>query len=471
MRRLFLILALLWPTALAAQILPPGPTTITVIDSGTACVTAPTACATFNIQNATSVALDISGTWTGTLTFEGSANGGTFNSILVTNTATGAKVTTTTANGTFSVPNGGFIIVRARATATVTGTATVSATRGFATSNVAVPNFPATFGTGDLLYASTPSTVAGIADVAVGQVLVSGGVGVVPAYSANPTASTFTANQPNITTVSTDGFIAANATAASAGVPVQQSPRIRLRSNVWNTTSVAANNTNDWWIESVPVSGTVPSGLLQFASSLNGGATTFPMTLGSAGNASLASILLSGNLQTTGGFLFSAAGVGLAGSGSTIVSAPANGQTNFVNGGGTSGFGIDGNTDAVAKFRTRAQTGYATVDALGYNLAGVPAVVSTAPTVTSGFGSGTPGTIVTGSTAFAFRVTVGTNAGGTSGVIGLPTATNFWNCFMSDQTTPLDITRQTSSSASSATFTTTVAWTTGDVLLGICHGS
>lgn len=465
MRRLFLILALLWPTALAAQILPPGPTTITVIDSGTACVTAPTACATFNIQNATSVALDISGTWTGTLTFEGSANGGTFNSILVTNTATGAKVTTTNANGTFSVPNGGFIVVRARATATVTGTATVSATRGFATSNVAVPNFPATFTTGDLLYASTPSTVSGIADVAVGQVFVSGGVGVVPTYTANPAASTFTANQPNITTVSTDGFIAANATAASAGVPVQQSPRLRFRSNVWNTTAVAASNTNDWWIESVPASGLTPIGLLQFGSSLNGGAATFPFTFGSGGR-----FTAQDTLTVAGGNLIIQSGALVFGS-QGFINNSADGKWQFFNNAGSAGFGLDVTTNAVAKIRTTAQTGYATVDALGLNLAGAPAVVSTAPTVTSGFGSGTPGTIVTGSTAFAFRVTVGTNAGGTSGVIGLPTATTFWNCFMSDQTTPLDITRQTSSSASSATFTTTVAWTTGDVLLGICHGS
>jgi hypothetical protein len=64
-------------------------------------------------------------------------------------------------------------------------------------------------------------------------------------------------------------------------VTVQQSPRLRFRSNVWNTTAVAANNTNDWFIESVPVSGLVPSGLLKFGSSLNGAATTFPMTLAS----------------------------------------------------------------------------------------------------------------------------------------------------------------------------------------------
>lgn len=38
------------------------------------------------------------------------------------------------------------------------------------------------FGTGDLLYASAPTTIAGLPDVAVGNVLLSGGVNVAPAY-------------------------------------------------------------------------------------------------------------------------------------------------------------------------------------------------------------------------------------------------------------------------------------------------
>lgn len=84
--------------------------------------------------------------------------------------------------------------------------------------------------------------------------------------------------------VSTDAFVIANTTAATSGVAVQQSGRIRLRSQVWNTTSTAATNTNDFLIESVPVSGTTPSGLLKFGSSLNGAAATYPMTLSSAGN-------------------------------------------------------------------------------------------------------------------------------------------------------------------------------------------
>ncbi len=49
----------------SAQAQPVGqPQQITVIDSGTACVTAPTACATFSLDNQTaSISLSVSGTW------------------------------------------------------------------------------------------------------------------------------------------------------------------------------------------------------------------------------------------------------------------------------------------------------------------------------------------------------------------------------------------------------------------------
>lgn len=95
----------------------------------------------------------------------------------------------------------------------------------------------------------------------------------------------------NLVTTSTDGTVLQNTTAASAGVPVQISPRLRLRSQVWNTTAIAATNTNDFFLESVPVSGTTPSGLLKFGSSLDGAAATYPMTLSSAGTLTATTVL------------------------------------------------------------------------------------------------------------------------------------------------------------------------------------
>lgn len=173
---------------------------------------------------------------------------------------------------------------------------------------------------GDLLVATGANTIGSLADVAVGQVLVSGGVGAVPAWSANPTLTGLTASVPGLATTSTDGLTVANPTAATSGVPVQQSPRLRLRSNVWNTTAVAANNTDDWWIESVPVSGAVPSGLLKFGNSLNGAAATFPVTLSSGGSMRILSDLRTDTHYSNGNVWL----IGVSG-GATYVGDP--GQT------------------------------------------------------------------------------------------------------------------------------------------------
>ncbi len=185
-----------------------------------------------------------------------------------------------------------------------------------------------------------------------------------------------TSGPSGIATTSTDGFVLANSTAATAAIPVQQSPRLRFRSNVWNTTVTAVNNTDDWWIESVPVSGTTPSGLLKFGKSLNGGATTYPFTIDSAGNTSTAlSISYAGNINGGAASLVSW-------SGTTRLGAPLVGQLNVVNTGQTSGAALN---------------------------------VSALPTVGSGFG--TSPAVIAGSTPFAGSVNVGTVAPGTTGTI------------------------------------------------------
>lgn len=112
---------------------------------------------------------------------------------------------------------------------TVTGAATVSTTLGVTgattlsstlavtgvttlTGGLNTPLVPAQGGTGlssyavgDLVYASGSTTLAKLADVAVGQVLVSGGVATAPAYSASPsiTALTYTTNLKSTTALAT----------------------------------------------------------------------------------------------------------------------------------------------------------------------------------------------------------------------------------------------------------------------------
>ncbi len=176
---------------------------------------------------------------------------------------------------------------------------------------------------------------------------------------------------------STDGYVLANETAATAGVPVQQSPRLRFRSNVWNTTAVAANNTDDWWIESVPVSGLTPSGLLKIVSSLNGGAARNELTLtGGAGGIGLTII---SNITTNSG-LIAAAGGFLSFNTRGAIYSPADAQFNFFKADQVTGVGLDWGTANVFKFRTSAQTGYATVDALAYWVSGVAGIDATVTT-------------------------------------------------------------------------------------------
>ncbi len=65
--------------------------------------------------------------------------------------------------------------------------------------------------------------------------------------------------------------------------------------------------------------------------------------------------------------------------GQTTFKSPADGQLNVMTNVQTAGTGFDVATDAVLKIRTRAQTGYATVDALGYKVSGVAGVAAFGP--------------------------------------------------------------------------------------------
>lgn len=100
------------------------------------------------------------------------------------------------------------------------------------------------------------------------------------------------------------------------------------------------------------------------------------------------------------------------------------------------------------------------------NLGTTMAFSSTAPTISSGFG--TSPSIVSGGTATSFRVNVGTGGTATSGVVGMPAASNGWNCFVTDQTTANVNTRQSASTTTSVTFGTTAAWTASDILIATC---
>jgi hypothetical protein len=171
-----------------------------------------------------------------------------------------------------------------------------------------------------------------------------------------------------------DGFVLENTTAATAGVPAQNAPLLRLSGNVWNTTTPASNS-SAWSVDTVLGSAAVPNSLVRFTHSLNGAAATTPLTIQNTGLVTIA-----GAAQTTlnlqqGEFKFFQGG--------GYFGMLAASQWNFANVAGTVGFGLDGATNNVMKVRTRAQTGYATVDALGYSVSGVAGASKAAGPVTS----------------------------------------------------------------------------------------
>lgn len=77
-----------------------------------------------------SVSMQVSGTWLGTLTFEGTSDGSNFVTLTVSNVTAATAVTTTTGNGVFAIANPGYSTVRVRASAWTTGTANVVFTVG-----------------------------------------------------------------------------------------------------------------------------------------------------------------------------------------------------------------------------------------------------------------------------------------------------------------------------------------------------
>lgn len=209
----------LWSLTGTAQTpLPPG--TVALTAQYSAPCTAAT-CATFALLSTPVVTMNVSGTFSGTITWEGSSDGGnTYFTVSLVNLSTGTSATTTTSTGQYSLPNSGLTHIQARMTTWASGGANVSAIRGFVGAKMipfssSNPLSPANGGTGissyaigDLIYASASTTLSKLADVAAGSYLRSGGVATAPVWS--------TATLPN--TATTGDLLYANAANAYANL-------------------------------------------------------------------------------------------------------------------------------------------------------------------------------------------------------------------------------------------------------------
>jgi hypothetical protein len=91
--------------------------------TGTTCPGA--GCITQQTANQGSLGIQITGTWAGTITFSGSVNNSTYATILVVPVGATTPVSTTTANGVWTVAVGGLTSVRVAFTAYTSGTAVV----------------------------------------------------------------------------------------------------------------------------------------------------------------------------------------------------------------------------------------------------------------------------------------------------------------------------------------------------------
>lgn len=102
--------------------------------SGSTCSTTGVTCLIVPLSmDKGSAGFTIAGTWTGTITFEGSADGGTsWTAIEAWPLGSRTAVTSATAVGQWQVNAAGLTTLRMRASATITGSATVTITPSYA---------------------------------------------------------------------------------------------------------------------------------------------------------------------------------------------------------------------------------------------------------------------------------------------------------------------------------------------------
>lgn len=94
--------------------------------STTTCTTTDHAgCIDLNVAGEGTIGIQITGTWSGTITFRSTVDNSTYTSFLVTSTTSGSSASTTTANGIWTASVAGLTTVRVVFTSYSSGTATV----------------------------------------------------------------------------------------------------------------------------------------------------------------------------------------------------------------------------------------------------------------------------------------------------------------------------------------------------------
>lgn len=186
---------------------------------------------------------------------------------------------------------------------------------------------------------------------------------------------------------------------------------------------------------------------------------------------------------TTTGNVLAGASSAIGWTGRARMSSSADGVQSFTNAAGTGatrlvlgpatssfpGFKVSGTSIQTALGDDSGQTTFQAAnlqgDVFSYFTGGKAVMRAGTPTVSSGFGTGAA--IVASNGATAFTLNVGTGGVATSGIVGLPTASTGWNCWIDDRTTSI-LTRETATTTTTATITAASAWTASDILQVSC---
>lgn len=326
---------------------------------------------------------------------------------------------------------------------TGSGPYVVSHTRSNGNSFGNTPAVRLNFGAGGFVVRTSPATAVGAARTftTYATIGINGGL---------------TLPKPGLGTTSTDGGVLENTTAATGGVPVQISPRLRLSGTTWDSDD-SVSRTVQSILEVLGVSGATVSSLTRLGViDPIAGTTTYPMQWTAAqarlldGSNSVPSIgfnsetntgmYLAGGgelgwttLGTTqmrlgGSYLWAIPTKFLLGSANRfrLVNVGAE-LLNLLNDGETSGVGLSFANDQLLLIRNRAQSA---AGGLGFDRMAVSATDASAPVAC------TSPAISWHNATLIFQVDVGTSCTGVSTLaVTLPAATNGWNCYAVNVTT------------------------------------
>lgn len=148
-------------------------------------------CVSLSVSGVGGVAVQVTGTFTGTLSFEGSIDGVNYVALGLLPIASTTAVTSTTTTGLWSGGVGGMAIVRVRMSAYTSGTATVSIQNAPTSSRSSgggggSGTIGGTIAQYEIAVGSGVDAISGIAPGTSGYVLTSNGAGANPTYQAAP---------------------------------------------------------------------------------------------------------------------------------------------------------------------------------------------------------------------------------------------------------------------------------------------